>query len=443
MGVGGVLVLTKTPLYCVRMFQRVLKVSLLSLVVSLLPLSFQSASAVDILWNPGVSNDLSGVGAGLVPGADIRNTGLLVNKSNPDELIMKIFMIDSFEDKPFSGKGRNMAMWIYWPKNYCWSKDTANCEGLFTVGIPINPSSYPSAKSSEYVLVQKHEKASNVDVKPTTCKAPWWIESTYKTRDTWAFAVSITCLGIPKEFGWYAFSQIDIGQKDVVSDFTLVQTITYPFHELAAKAYKKPVDLTSINLLQTKLNYIEKSFIPVKNALKKSKSKDKKLWTGQVGQVEKQIKNNSDLFKKVRNAPAAENSLSILKSMNSVLNGTINQINALNRILKIKPIKPDIIEYYGKLDKAVYKKGETARFWIEGKDLFGNAVTNGTPLGISDSDLVFNFSPNVFKISPLYSDLSNNGMWMYEFTINSEIGTHAITMKIGNNSEVKISYGVN
>ena len=79
----------------------------------------------------------------------------------------------------------------------------------------------------------------------------------------------------------------------------------------------------------------------------------------------------------------------------------------------------------------------------KGKDLFGNAVTNGTPLGISDSDLDFNFSPNVFKKSPLYSDLSDNGMWMYELTINSDTGTHAITMKIGNNSEVKISYGVN
>ena len=129
--------------------------------------------------------------------------------------------------------------------------------------------------------------------------------------------------------------------------------------------------------------------------------------------------------------------------MNLVLNATINQINALNRLLKIKSIKPDITAYYGKLDKAVYKKGETAKFWIEGKDLSGNAVANGTPLGISDSDLVFNSSLNVFKVLPLYSDLSNNGMWMYEFTINSDIGTHAITMKIGNNSEVKISYGVN
>ena len=218
---------------------KVLKVILLSLIVALLPSNFQVANAAEILWNPGVANDLYGAGAGLVPGAGMRNTGLLVNKSNPDELIMKIIMSDSFEDKPFTGKGRNMAMWIYWSKDYCWSKDTANCEGLFTVGAPFNPSSYPSAKSTEYVFVQKHEKASNVNVTSTTCKAPWWIESTYKSRDTWAFAVSITCLGIPKEFGWYAFSQINIGQKDIVSDFTAVQMITYPFHDLAASAAAK------------------------------------------------------------------------------------------------------------------------------------------------------------------------------------------------------------
>ena len=221
------------------MFQKVLKISILSLVVSLFPSSFQSANAVDVLWNPGIGNDLSGSGAGLVPGAGIRNTGLLVYKSNPDELVMKIIMTDSFEDKPFSGKGRNMAMWIYWPKDYCWSKESANCDGLFTIGQPFNPSSYPSAKSSEYVFAQKHTKESNVDVKPTTCKAPWWVESTYKIRDTWSFAISITCLGIPKDFNFYAFSQIDIGQKDVATDFTSIQTITYPFHELAAIAAAK------------------------------------------------------------------------------------------------------------------------------------------------------------------------------------------------------------
>jgi len=221
------------------MFPKVSKLILLSFIFSVLPSNTQVANSTDILWNPAVSNDLNNAGPGLVPGAGIRTTGLLVNKSNPDELIMQIIMNDSFEDKPFSGKGRNMAMWIYWPSNYCWSKDKANCQGLFTVGEPYNPATYPSAKSSEYIFVDKHEKASNVNVKATTCKAPWWIESTFKSRDTWAFAVSITCLGMPKEFGWYAFSQIDIGQKDVVSDFTQVQTITYPFHDLAASAAEK------------------------------------------------------------------------------------------------------------------------------------------------------------------------------------------------------------
>ena len=222
------------------MRQKLSKILLFSLLLGISTFQIPSAKAVEILWNPGVSNDLSGSSAGLVPGAGIRNTGLLIYKSNPDELIMKIIMNESFEDRPFSGKGRNMAMWIYWPKDYCWSKESANCEGLFTVGDPINPSTYPSSKASEYVFVQKHNKASNVDVSATACKAPWWIESTYNSRDTWAFAVSITCLGIPKEFGWYAFSQIDIGQKDIVSDFTSVQTISYPFHELAANAAKNP-----------------------------------------------------------------------------------------------------------------------------------------------------------------------------------------------------------
>jgi len=221
------------------MFQKVLKVSMLSLVVSLLPSSFQSAHADEILWNPGVANDLYRAGAGLVPGAAIKNTGLLVNKSNPDELIMKVIMGDSFEDKPFTGKGRNMSMWIYWPTDYCWGKSPPSCEGLYTIGVPFSPNSYPVAKSTEYVLAFSHNKAANADRKPTECKAPWWLESTYKTRDTWSFAISITCLGIPKEFGWYAYSSIDLGQKDIVTDFTRVQSITYPFHDLAATAAAK------------------------------------------------------------------------------------------------------------------------------------------------------------------------------------------------------------
>ena len=238
MAIEGLNTLGKSP-YSVPMHKKVLRICILSLLISSLPSNFHVANSVDILWNPGVSNDLGGTAVGLVPGAGIRNTGLLVYKSNPDELIMKIIMNDSFEDKPFTGKGRNMAMWIYWPKDYCWGNDVAKCDGLFTIGEPFNPSSYPTRKSTEHVLVYSHNKVSNLDVKPTSCKAPWWIDSTYIARDTWSFAVSITCLGIPKQFGWYAFSQINLGQKDVVSDFSSVQMITNPFHELAASAAAK------------------------------------------------------------------------------------------------------------------------------------------------------------------------------------------------------------
>ena len=92
------------------MLKKLSQVSILTLLLSLVPLQVQTATAVDVLWNPGVGNDLNGAGAGLVPGAEIRNTGLLVYKENPDELIMKIIMNDTFEDKPFTGKGRNMSI---------------------------------------------------------------------------------------------------------------------------------------------------------------------------------------------------------------------------------------------------------------------------------------------------------------------------------------------
>ena len=423
------------------MFQKVLKVSMLSLVVSLLPSSFQSAHADEILWNPGVANDLYRAGAGLVPGAAIKNTGLLVNKSNPDELIMKVIMGDSFEDKPFTGKGRNMSMWIYWPTDYCWGKSPTSCEGLYTIGIPFSPNSYPVAKSTEYVLAFSHNKEANADRKPTECKAPWWLESTYNTRDTWSFAVSITCLGIPKNFGWYAYSSIDLGQKDIVTDFSQVQTITYPFHDLAAKAYKKPTDLSSLNLLEKKSQYISDSLNKLKSATNKSKLKNKSLYLKQLNGILKSADNNTILLKSAKNSGNSDPVL--LDNINKVLNSMITQINALSKLLKLPPIKTDIIEYTVFLDKAVYQKGEIAKIFIRGRDRYGIDVTNGTPLAFSNNDINFySLSPNIFKIAPVFSDVSSAGLWQYELVIGTDIGTHKITFKIGNNEEQTINYAV-
>lgn len=230
------------------MSKKVSKILLLALIFSTIIVRFEVANSNEILWNPGVANDLSGSKIGLVPGAKIRNTGILVNKPDPDELIMKVIMNESFEDRPFSSSiGRNLGMWIYWPTNYCFSSELAKCSGLYSITIPDSPLVYPTTESSEYVFVKSHNQTSNVEIKSTNCKAPWWLESTYKSRDTWAFSISITCLGIPKEFGWYAFSSIDIGQTDVVYDFTSVQMISYPFHDLALKSFEKKNRSTSEN----------------------------------------------------------------------------------------------------------------------------------------------------------------------------------------------------
>jgi ligand-binding SRPBCC domain-containing protein len=259
------------------MLEKFSKVLLLSLLLSILPFSVQTASAVDILWQPGVGNDLSGAAPGLIPGAGIRGTGLLVYKENPDLLIMKIIMNESFEDKPFSSKGRNMAMWIYWPKDYCWGENERNCSGLFTISIPNSPASYPTVKSNEYVFAFSHDKEANVNRQVTSCKAPWWIENTYKSRDTWAFALSITCLGIPKNFGWYAYSSIDLGQSDVVTNFTSVQSISYPFHELAKPAYASVTSTQEKTELINQLKNLAKSGNLQSKGVKSSIIKSKTL----------------------------------------------------------------------------------------------------------------------------------------------------------------------
>jgi len=230
--------LTKNRAYDAHVFQKILRVILLSFIISLLSSNIQVANSNEILWNPGLGSDINSP-PNLIPGAKIRNTGMLVYKSNPDELIMKVTMSDSFEQMPFSGKGRNLGMTVWLGKEGCYYSDRLDCQRIQTIWAPNNPSNYPSNKSSEYVSVYNRDVKFAETPIATSCKAFWWIDSTYKNRDTWAFSVSITCLKIPKEFGTYAFSSIDLGQKDVAFDFSAPLNLTYPFHDLAASAAAK------------------------------------------------------------------------------------------------------------------------------------------------------------------------------------------------------------
>jgi hypothetical protein len=205
--------------------------SLLIVSVSLI-LNPITANADSLLWE----SPLSGVSTApldIPKSATLRGLGTSIYQSNPDELIFKIVMAGSLEEKPFQSSSRDLTVWIYWPFTGCWSADTKNCAGLFTLSAPTYSSIYPTTKSTQHIFAMSHDKASNINVKATSCKIPWWITNSYYERDTVNFAVSITCLGIPKDFGFYGYSGITSnGSK--INSFTDFQTTTNPFHNLAA-----------------------------------------------------------------------------------------------------------------------------------------------------------------------------------------------------------------
>jgi hypothetical protein len=221
------------------MQSRFSKLVIMVFLLSVLPSNFQVANSNEILWGPNFGNDAYRP-SNLVPGAEIRSVRPLVYKSNPDEMIFKITMVDSFEDKPFTNKGRYLALNIFVGNANCVNTnittDDERCKSVQSVIAPDSPRLYPTSKSDEWVPVYDREVTFGPKRVATSCKAPWWIESNFKSRDTWAFAISITCLKLPKEFGFYGVSDIDLGQKEVAYTTSITVTTEYPFHELAKAA---------------------------------------------------------------------------------------------------------------------------------------------------------------------------------------------------------------
>jgi hypothetical protein len=208
-----------------------------TIIVSLLVSHPQAANAQELLWR----SPLSGVSTApldLPLNATMRGVSSSLYNTNPDELVFKIIMSNTLEKQPFSSNLRDLTIWIYWPFTGCWSDSRQNCDGLFTITAPTSPSNYPTVKSSQYVFAVKHEKVSNKNATRTDCRVPWWIDQSYYERDTLNFAVSITCLGLPKEFGFYGYSGIESQGKTIIT-FSDFQTTTNPFHNLASQQVQK------------------------------------------------------------------------------------------------------------------------------------------------------------------------------------------------------------
>ena len=192
-----------------------------------------SANADSLLWESPLSR-VSTAPLDIPKSATLRGLKTSIYQSNPDELIFQIIMAGSLEDKPSILASRDLTVWIFWPNIGCWSEDIKNCAGLFTLSAPTYSSIYPTTKSTQYIYAMSHDKQSNINRKATNCKIPWWISNSYYERDTVNFAVSITCLDIPKDFGFYGYSGITSNGSQINS-FTDFQTTTNPFHNLAAR----------------------------------------------------------------------------------------------------------------------------------------------------------------------------------------------------------------
>jgi len=104
----------------------------------------------------------------------------------------------------------------------CWNPQSPKCENLFVLasnyftepvrlnrfvndGQPtqkpyeeiLSPKSFDSV-GEEFIYIEKHSKGLIENPERLDCLAPWWIESTYLNRDTWAVVISASCLGLHK-----------------------------------------------------------------------------------------------------------------------------------------------------------------------------------------------------------------------------------------------------
>jgi hypothetical protein len=106
---------------------------------------------------------------------------------------------------------------------------------------------------------------------------------------------------------------------------------------------------------------------------------------------------------------------------------------------------PSVISSFtATLDKAFYAQGETANLTITGRDAKGYLVNFGTKLADSSDKLVVDFSPQIFRATPKFDDVSQiiQGKWLYSFIISSQAGTYSGRVKLGDIPEQIVKYVV-
>jgi len=90
----------------------------------------------------------------------------------------------------------------------------------------------------------------------------------------------------------------------------------------------------------------------------------------------------------------------------------------------------DMYTYTAKLDKTSYKQGEIATLTITGLDVKGKPSNDIVPIGTSDFKPAISGAYMTAVNSPLYSDLTSNGVITYQFIVGNTAGTYSMAVDL-------------
>jgi hypothetical protein len=231
MGVGGGLSYIKKYPYYLFMFHKVFRVSLLSLLLSLLPSNIYSAnSAEDFLLRVDTNQGTTPDSSQAVPNiAKLKQMGFRVPASNPDNLKVQIVLANPLNNpNDILDSKWNIGTWIYGPSLYCLNDDT--CSFILVVRPNYN----------QQAQIKIYKKADDKDGVISDCPATYTVEKNENKDSVISYNLSITCLNIKATFASYTFSGYDIGFTDVPYQYTVPSyVINTDYFELAKQSYDR------------------------------------------------------------------------------------------------------------------------------------------------------------------------------------------------------------
>jgi hypothetical protein len=213
------------------MFQKVFKVILLSLIISLLPSNIYSATAAeDFLLRVDTNQGTSYGSSQAVPNiAKLKQMRFRTLASNPDNLIVQVVLANPLNNpNEILDSKWNIGTWIYGPSLYCLNDDT--CSFILIVRPNYN----------QQARIQIFKKADDKDSVISDCPATYSVGKTENNDSVISYNLSITCLNIKSTFASYTFSGYDIGFTDIPYQYTVPSyVINDDYYELAKQSYDK------------------------------------------------------------------------------------------------------------------------------------------------------------------------------------------------------------